>query len=205
MYLCFEMSKYQVPYNEDEKEILPNLLNITDKSEIEQQEFIGFTKAELTFVKSLSNETIIDIRYILSIHKIALEHLYSFAGKLRNVNLSKGSFMFPAAAYLNNSMQEFGREILTHLPQKYTSKEQLIEEIAKVHAELLFIHPFREGNGRTARLLANIMMYQAGYGVLEFEKLHTDIRFQQYIEAVQAAAMKNYDKMKEIITFIFPA
>ncbi len=203
-YLCCKMSKYQVPYNEDEKEVLPNLLNISNKEEIGQQEFIGFSRAELFFVNELSDDTIIDVDYIVRLHKLALEHLYSFAGKLRSVNLSKGSFMFPAAAHLNASMEEFGREILVHLPRKYTTKEQLIDEIAKVHAELLFIHPFREGNGRTARLLANIMMYQAGYEVLDFGKLHTDERFQQYITAVQAAALKNYDKMKEVITFIFP-
>ena len=62
-------------------------------------------------------------------------------------------------------------EVLRKLPKKYTCKQELIIDIAKVHAELLLIHPFREGNGRTARILANLMSRKAGYGFLKFEKI----------------------------------
>jgi cell filamentation protein len=86
-----------------------------------------------------------------------LNHLYTFAGKTRTVNLSKGGFMFPPALALDNALKEFNDDVLTNLPKVYESEEQLIRDIARVHAELLFIHPFREGNGRTARLLANLM------------------------------------------------
>ncbi len=49
------------------------------------------------------------------------------------------------------------------------SREQVIEAIATVHVELILIHPFREGNGRLSRLLADVMAVQAGFQSLDYE------------------------------------
>lgn len=54
-------------------------------------------------------------------------------------------------------MQSFEAELLKPLPKSYKNKQLFIDDLARIHAELLFIHPFREGNGRTARILANLM------------------------------------------------
>jgi cell filamentation protein len=43
------------------------------------------------------------------------------------------------------------------------SLDQMAMAIAVVHAELLLIHPFRDGNGRLARWVADVMAIQAGY------------------------------------------
>ena len=81
--------------------------------------------------------------------------MYTFAGRWRDVNLSKGGFVFPMAQFLPTIMNSFQANILAPLPNRYVNKDRLIHDLAVVHAELLFIHPFREGNGRTARLVAN--------------------------------------------------
>lgn len=73
-----------------------------------------------------------------------------------------------------------------------------------VHGELLFIHPFREGNGRTARILANLMVRKAGFNPLEFEKIKGKT-FEQYIIAVQSSAAKNYEPMIDLIGKILPS
>ena len=129
--------------------------------------------------------------------------MYAFAGKLRTVNLSKGGFPFAAAKFLPETMQNFEKEILSGLKNTYKSREELIQDIAIVHGELLFIHPFREGNGRTARILANLMSRKAGYESLKYERVDK-IAFEKYIVAVQNCAMKDYNKMIEFIDFVFP-
>ncbi|MDQ3140896.1 MAG: Fic family protein [Bacteroidota bacterium] len=83
------------------------------------------------------------------------------------------------------------------------TKEDLIGDIGVVHGELLFIHPFREGNGRTARLIANLMSRKAGYQGLIFERVG-EKEFEKYIVAVQNCAKKDYKKMIEFIRSIFP-
>lgn len=195
--------KYKVDPNEDEHEILPNKLGITTKEGIEKEEAKGFIEASVELTIDLDSTTKFDEAYIMAIHKKALHHLYKFAGKLRTVNMSKGGFMFPAAQFLPNAMQEFQTNILNNLHQDYTDEKVLIEDIAKVHGELLYIHPFREGNGRAARLLANLMVYKAGYDRLKFEKLDNEEMFNKYIDAVQKVGLKQYQPMIEIITYVF--
>ena len=79
----------------------------------------------------------------------------------------------------------------------------MISDIAIVHGELLLIHPFREGNGRTARILANLMCRKQGYKSLQFDKVG-EKEFVLYVSAVQQSTEKNYTKMKEFILSIFP-
>ncbi len=193
--------KYKSPDNQGD--ILPNLLGLTSIEKINESEFEGFLRAEIYFTENLNRQTKFNKTYILKIHKMALSHLYSFAGKLRDVNMSKGGFPFASAKFLPETMLTFENEILSALPNKYENREQLIRDIAIVHGELLFIHPFREGNGRTARLLANLMSRKAGYEGLMFEKVGKK-EFENYVFAVQRCASKEYDKMIEFINSIFP-
>ena len=192
------MSKYDSP--NDQNEILPNLLGLNSIEEIGLAEFEGFLRTEIQLTESLTSRTKFNVSYILRMHKQSLSHLYSFAGKYRDVN---GGFAFPASRFLPQTMEEFETQILSRLPNKYNSKDELIHDIAKVHGELLFIHPFREGNGRTARMLANLMSRKQGHDSLKFE-LITEKDFSSYVSAVQSSADKNYKKMEIIIDSIFP-
>ena len=101
-------------------------------------------------------------------------------------------------------MATFNSEILSTLRNTYKNRNDLISDIAKVHGELLFIHPFREGNGRTARILANLMSRKQGYVSLKFEKVGKE-EFDSYVKAVQLSAKKDYSMMEKFIESIFPA
>lgn len=86
--------KYHTPKSEDE--ILPNKLGLTDPGKIAEEEYRGFLRAEIKFESELDDISQFNWELISSIHKTAFNHLYEFAGELRQVNLSKGGFMFPA-------------------------------------------------------------------------------------------------------------
>lgn len=193
--------KYDLPNNQNE--ILPNLLNLKSQEAVALSEFEGFLKAEIQLTESLTRRMRFNVSYILKIHKFSLGHLYSFAGKYQDVNISKGGFPFAASRFLPATMKSFEEDILFNLPNKYLGQDELIRDIAKVHGELLFIHPFREGNGRTARILANLMCRKQGYKSLNFA-LITESNFATYVSGVQLSAKKGYSKMEEIIQFIFP-
>ncbi|MBS4028793.1 MAG: Fic family protein [Ignavibacteriales bacterium] len=193
--------KYQLP--EHQAEILPNLLRLKTSEEIALSEFEGFLKAEILLTERLTNRTKFTNAYVLNIHTLALKHLYPFAGKYRDVNMSKGGFPFAAAKFLSQTMLSFEDEILSALPNKYKSKEDLIRDIAIVHGEFLVIHPFREGNGRTARILANLMARKQGYKPLRFDEVG-EKEFTMYVSAVHSSAKKEYEKMFEFIRSIFP-
>ena len=69
--------------------------------------------------------------------------------------------------------------------------------MAEVHVELVLIHPFREGNGRTSRLLVILMALQAGLPLLNFNDIEGKNR-EAYFRAVQEGMMRNYKPMKAI-------
>ena len=181
------MSKYTT--NEEESQCLPNRLGLTRPGEIAEAEFEGFLLAEIMLTETLTTATRFDCQYIRNIHKLTLKELYTFAGR----------FLFPSALFIPQSMQFFEDEILKKLPDTYPDKASLAKDVAIVHGELLFIHPFREGNGRTARILANLMVRKQGYEGLRFDKIH----FRDYVVAVQRVSEKNYLPMQRIIETIF--
>jgi cell filamentation protein len=55
-----------------------------------------------------------------------------------------------------------------YTPCRFDAIDMQAAALAVVHGELILIHPFREGNGRCARLLAMLMGLQAGLPTLDF-------------------------------------
>ncbi|MDT8395020.1 MAG: Fic family protein [bacterium] len=75
--------------------------------------------------------------------------------------------------------------LLCGLLFRRSRSETVAESLAIVHAELVLIHPFREGNGRLARLLAMLMGLQAGLPMLVFDQMEGERR-EAYLAAVRA-------------------
>jgi cell filamentation protein len=71
----------------------------------------------------------------------------------------------------------------------------LIRGLAEVHVEFVLIHPFREGNGRIARLLADVMACQAGIGPLDYSEW--DRQRDLYFAAIRAGAVLNVTPMAD--------
>jgi cell filamentation protein len=106
--------------------------------------------------------------------------------------------MFAAAAQVPRLMHELERGALREFtPCRFDSIEAQARALASVHAELILIHPFRDGNGRCARLLATLMGLQAGLPALDFGGIGGRTK-QRYIAAVHAALGRDYQPMIEI-------
>lgn len=65
----------------------------------------------------------------------------------------------------------------------------------------MVIHPFREGNGRAARMLSILMALQAGLPLLNFSAIAEEKK-QAYFAAVQAGLDKNYTPMERLFSEI---
>ena len=81
-----------------------------------------------------------------------------------------------------------GRSLARFTP---CQEPEAAEALAAVHAELILIHPFRDGNGRLARLLALLMGLQAGLPPLDFSPLDGRGKM-RYIAAIHAAMGRDY-------------
>lgn len=135
---------------------------------------------------------------ICRFHRTWLGEIYDWAGDYRKVNVSRDGFPFAAAAQIPKLMQEYERGTLRRCtPCNFETREQVIRALAEAHAELVLIHPFREGNGRSARMLATLMALQAGLPLLDF-RVVAEERKKAYFAAVQAALDRNYRPMERV-------
>jgi len=122
-----------------------------------------------------------------------------WAGDERSVNMSKGDFHFAAAAQIPQLLAKFEREYLCcYTPCHSYADEQLVEAVAIVHVELILTHPFRDGNGRISRLLADVMMGQAGYPPLDYSCW--DQNKTGYFAAIRQGLDMHYQPMMERVT-----
>ncbi len=135
---------------------------------------------------------------ICALHRSWLGPIYSWAGEYRTVNLGKAGFQFATALLIPQLMAKFERQVLAkHTPCVEGSDESVATALAVVHAELVLIHPFRDGNGRLARLLATLMALQARQPTLEFSMFEGSGK-KAYIAGIHAALDHNYRPLTAI-------
>lgn len=129
----------------------------------EIQETIGHSKA-YDFLYELTKSIDITEKNILELHKLFYEQIEpNNAGKYRDkkVIITGAEYIPPAPKELPALMKEFCEQI-----PKQKTKLHTVEFAAWLHLNLVNIHPFMDGNGRTARLLTNLALLQAGYSVI---------------------------------------
>lgn len=99
-------------------------------------------------------------------------------------------------------MAEFEKTVLArYTPCNLKDRADVVRALAETHAELVLIHPFREGNGRTARIVSILMALQAGLPLLDFSVIAEEKK-QDYFAAVQSGLDRNYQPMERLFAEI---
>lgn len=180
--------------------VLKNLLGIKDRKEMDRLEADRLRTALDKLLGVYSEKYRFREADIGKIHRMWLEGIYPWAGVYRRVNLSKDEFLFAAADQIPLLMADFEKgPLFRHTPCNFKSTERVVRALAEVHTELVLIHPFREGNGRVARLLATIMASQAALPVLDYTGIKGPKRA-EYFFAVRKGLDKDYAPMERIFT-----
>ena len=149
--------------------VLRNRLGITRKREIDRLEFEALIRVQEEYYARIEDDTRFNAALICEMHRDWLGDLYEWAGVYRTVELSKGSFRWPPAYLVERNMLDFEAQVLERrTPCRPAPLPEVALTLAEVHAELLLVHPFREGNGRLARWLADLMALQAGLPLPEY-------------------------------------
>lgn len=177
--------------------VLTNKLGITDPAEMDDIELDLLIQLYDQIPDWVGKDQRLGVADIRVWHRRWLGNVYSWAGQYRTVNMGKGDFQFAAATQIDRLMEVLDRDFLCcYTPCSKITDEQLIEAIAKVHIELILIHPFREGNGRISRLLANVMAMQAGKPEVDFSDW--DKQKDRYFSAIQAG-LDDYEPMIALV------
>lgn len=178
--------------------VLKNLLGITSKEGMDEAEARALEQATDLLIKVHGETHRFTATDICDCHRIWLGDIYEWAGRYRRVNVSKDGFPFAAAAQVPALMDQFERDVLwCCTPCVFADPTAVIRALAETHVELVLIHPFRDGNGRLARVLSTLMALQAGLPLLDFS-LMTGTGKTTYIAAIQAGLDKRYVLMESL-------
>jgi len=146
-----EVTRFTGPYINPETGILFNLFNAKTSSELKALEYKDTWRRRLELEKFPVNG-VFDLQHLREIHYRLFQDVYPWAGQFRNVMMKKGATPFvepPAFSFYGKRLEELVSAF--KLPNEKVSDEVFAYAAAEVLALINFIHPFREGNGRTQR------------------------------------------------------
>ena len=186
-----------------------------DKEELQRREAIGVIRASRFVRKYANSNHLISMHTICDIHKEIFNNVWpEIAGKYRQENLkitaSKHhpphfkdvpALMEESGKIFNDKLEKLKKEkvLMNEATDKtINSIDEIVSVATWIHHKITFIHPFREGNGRTARLAANLILEKHGLvGIsIKIEKENKD----QYRKALaQIDSYEDYEPLKELI------
>lgn len=178
--------------------VLRNLLGITRVRDMNEAESQALELAQEGALDQYRQDHRFTADDICALHRFWLGPIYPWAGKYRSVNIGKAGFQFAHAPLIPGLMAEFERNALRrHTPCREANDADVARALAEPHAELILVHPFREGNGRLARLLALLMALQAGLPPLNFSPLSGRGK-RAYVAGIHAAMGRDYAPLTEM-------
>ncbi len=169
---------------------LENKLGITDSTELYRvEEKISKLKA----IELFENKVIYDLKVgtfesLAFIHKYLFDEIYDFAGEIRTVNIAKGNFRFAPVMYLKSALEH-----IDNMPQSN------FDEIVEKYVEMNVAHPFREGNGRSARIWLDLIFKKELGKVVDWSKIDKE----DYLLAMERSPIKSVEikaLLKEALT-----
>lgn len=181
-----------------EGQVLKNKLCLNDPAEMNQAENQLLLRLyEALFQPSFQLKQI-SVTLLRRWHRMWLGALYDWAGQIRTVHMSKGDFRFASVHLVPSLLEQYEQHYLSQYPLLATySTQQVVEFLAQSHVELILIHPFREGNGRLARLLLDVMATQAGFTPLDYSLWDQNKGY--YVGAIHAGVMGDYGPMQRLV------
>ncbi len=160
--------------------VLKNKFGISDSLELAKiEEKLSKKKAiqlfESGYLDSLDAGTFASLA---KIHQFLFDEIYDFAGQVRDVNIAKGNFRFAPVIYLQAALENIDK-----MPQKS------FDDIIAKYVEMNVAHPFREGNGRSARIWLDLMLKKELNLVVDWSKVNKE----DYLLAMERSPIKDLE------------
>ena len=135
----------------------------------EQSKLRAYELFDSGIIKNIEVGTVNGLQQI---HSFLFGGLYSFAGKIREKNISKDNFTFGNALYLNETLSKIEK-----MP------EVTFDNIVEKYVEMNIAHPFMEGNGRTTRIWLDLIFKKNLSMVIDWSK----IKKEEYLDAMRVS------------------
>ncbi|MCI7445187.1 MAG: Fic family protein [Solobacterium sp.] len=159
---------------------LENKLGLTNPADLAREEERISKKKALELFESGILDTLPAGKFstLQKIHEYLFSDIYDFAGKVRSVNIAKGNFRFAPLMYLEASLSN-----IDNMPQ--STFDEIIEKYVKMNVA----HPFREGNGRSARIWLDHILKTEINQVVDWSKVDKE----DYLLAMERSPIKDIE------------
>lgn len=150
------------PYTYKGTSTLINKLGIRDAKILAQaeQEFTELAASEIVF-----NDPPYNFQTLCDLHKLLFEDLYDWAGKIRTIDISKGSTRFCACEFVEREANKIFKRLEKENYLTGLGNTQFVKKLAEYYCDINALHPFREGNGRVQRILFEHICINSGFNL----------------------------------------
>jgi cell filamentation protein len=174
--------------------VLRNKLDIHDKDELfkVEQELSSARYFEIT-KRPIPGDFSLD--HLCAIHRYLFQDIYDWAGKIRTVDISKGT-IFCLTQFIEIEFKKVQDWIIANdYLKNVDDKEAMAKRLAYLIGEINMIHPFREGNGRTQRVFIEYLCKNSHHFDIDFSKTTKN----DMILASKESAVLNYEPFEELL------
>lgn len=179
-----------------------NWAGCLSSEEIKDRETFGVSRGK-EFIADLAlreEPAPITLDLVRRVHTEMFGDIYPWAGEWRTVSLHKGEgpTRWPLPPFgMDPLMEQFAQEVLSQTPFIRDDNDEVLAFTARFMGDYLALHPFREGNGRSAFILAELILLQNDLAPLdEYNRVRDQAR---YFAACDYARLCNYQPMTDLL------
>jgi cell filamentation protein len=154
------------PYVDPGSQVLRNIPGLVDQRDLDEYE--AFTTTIRIHQLNDREVTIAgnyDLAHLCALHRHIFQDVYQWAGKLRTVNISMDGSNFALAQFIESAADGIFSALQGDNLLRGLDRGDFLAEAAHFLVELNALHPFREGNGRTQRVLLSQLAVDAGWPI----------------------------------------
>ena len=163
--------------------VLINKFDIREEGKLNEVEGVLTSARYAEWLRAPKAKTF-DFDHYKAIHRFLFSDLYDWAGEVRTVNISKKGTQFAPVEQIESQAMQIFEQLKTQNFFKGLSRNEFVDEIVDFYCVTNFLHPFREGNGRTQRVFLTQLIRNASYDI-SFADMDTDLLMIATIQSAQ--------------------
>ena len=179
-------------YTDPKTGILRNLAGLTDPDALLFFESAAVAKRiQELYEKPIK---IKGIESLFVIHKHLFQDIYAWAGEKRKVEISKSGKQFFPTTHFENAFRYIDSLISAYKKIPKNNKQQIAEKLAEILDTVNYLHPFREGNGRTQREFLRLLALKKNL-ILNLNPPDNKNIYDQYMQGTINSDVKTLTKL----------